>query len=398
MERRKLVILTQYFPPEMGAPQSRLFETASGLVKLGWQVEVITAMPNYPTGRIFPKYRNRFCLKENWEEIPVRRYWLYASNSKSALPRIINMISFSLTALRAVFYLRKWRPNYLLVESPPLLLGLSGLFLTRACRARFILNVSDIWPLSASELGAIQKGGIVYRLLERLEHFLYRQAYACTCQSQEITDHVGAQGAKRAWLFRNGVDIKRFHVQETKSYDRPLRIVYGGLLGVAQGILKLCENLDLECKSIEFHIYGTGAERKAIEAYLLESAKSGIFLHDPVSRNEVPGMLALYDLTLIPLIKPIYGAVPSKIYEAMAAGLPILFAGGGEGAIIVEKHNVGWICTPSEYQYMNQLLSDISRLSDQDLDEMRKNCLSAAKIFFNRDTQIQNLNTKLLKH
>lgn len=379
----------------MGAPQSRLYETALGLQGLGWEVEIVTALPNYPTGRIFSSYRGKASVKEQIGGLPVRRYWLFASNSKRAFPRILNMVSFSLTALWAVFHLRRLRPQYLMAESPPLLTGLSGLLLARSCGARFILNVSDIWPLSANELGAIRRESRAYRILEKLERFLYRRAYACTGQSQEIVDHAAANGAGRAWLFRNGVDTGRFTEKEEKTFQRPLKIVYAGLLGVAQGILTLCKQLELDSSQVELHIYGTGAERKSIANYLQHSNKPGFFLHDPVPREEVPAMLSRYDLTLIPLVKPIYGAVPSKIYEAMAAGLPILFAGGGEGADIVHSHQVGWTCPPSDFHQMQVLLEHIASLSDETLGRMRQNCLRAAKEVFDRKLQISNLHAWL---
>lgn len=379
----------------MGAPQSRLYETALGLQRLGWEVEIVTAFPNYPTGRIFSAYRGKASVNEQIGGLPVRRYWLFASNSKRAFPRILNMVTFSLSALWAVFHLRRFRPQYLIAESPPLLTGLSGLFLARSCGARFILNVSDIWPLSASELGAIRRESRAYRILEKLERFLYRRAYACTGQSQEIVDHAAANGVGRSWLFRNGVDTGRFMVKEEKTFHRPLKIVYAGLLGVAQGILSLCQQLELDSSQVEFHIYGTGAERKSIADYLQHSNKPGFFLHDPVPREEVPAMLSRYDLTLIPLITPIYGAVPSKIYEAMAAGLPILFAGGGEGADIVHSHQVGWTCPPSDFHQMQALLEHIASLPDETLGSIRKNCLSAAKEVFDRKLQISNLHAWL---
>ncbi|MBX2926516.1 MAG: hypothetical protein KF852_01665 [Saprospiraceae bacterium] len=171
----RLLILTQYFPPEMGAPQSRLYETARGLQARGWEVEIITAFPNYPTGRIFPAYRGRFSMQEAMDGLNVRRYWLYASNSRKALPRIASMMSFSISVLAAVGQVRRFRPAYLWVESPPLLLGLSGWILARCSGARLALNISDIWPLSAAELGALKKGSLFYRLLEGLERFLYRR-------------------------------------------------------------------------------------------------------------------------------------------------------------------------------------------------------------------------------
>jgi glycosyltransferase involved in cell wall biosynthesis len=380
----------------MGAPQSRLYETALGLNRLGWEVEVITALPNYPTGRIFNEYKRKFFIKEVLDDITVLRFWVYASNSKEVFPRILNMVSFSLISLLSVFYLRKFRPNFILVESPPLLTGLAGIMLSRCSKAKMIINVSDIWPLSAAELGAINSTGKLYKLLEKFEHFLYRNAFGCTGQSQEIVDHVRLRGVGKAFLFRNGVDSRRFSLVSTKPRKYPLRIVYAGLLGLAQGILSICKGLQFDQNVIEFHIYGSGFERDAIQEYLMLNPKVGIFLHDPVPRNQVPSILSQFDLTLIPLYKPIYGAVPSKIYEAMAAGLPILFAGGGEGAKIIEKFQVGWTCPPSDFVQMQLKLNEIICLSETDLLDMRKKCIKTAVEVFDREIQIKNLHQWLI--
>ena len=109
----------------------------------------------------------------------------------------------------------------------------------------------------------------------------------------------------------------------------------------------------------------------------------------------MPGILGMYDLALIPLIKPIYGAVPSKIYEAMAAGLPILFAGGGEGAEIIETYELGWVCAPSDFSSIQAAIQEITRLSENLLQEKRNNCLKAAETLFSRDRQIENLDSLL---
>jgi len=396
VHHKKVVILTQYFPPEMGAPQARLYETALGLKTLGWEVQIISALPNYPTGRIFVTYKYSIYWKEEIGGLQVRRFWIFASNSRQTLPRIVNMASFALSSFFSVFFLWRFKPTYLIVESPPLLTGLSGLILSRLSGAKLVLNISDIWPLSAAELGAIHKGSKFYRGLEGLERFLYRQAYGCLGQSEEIVRHVSRNGARQAKLFRNGVDANRFVVEDKRCYEKPLKMVYAGLLGVAQGIFELCRELDLESGNIEFHIYGSGAERKLIEEYLKNSEKAGIFLHESIDREEVPAVLSKHHLTLIPLKKPIYGAVPSKIYEAMAAGLPILFAGGGEGASIVSEYKVGWTCEPSDYHAMNILLKQLENLAEDEWELYRQNCLLAAKNSFDRGAQIEGLHKWLV--
>lgn len=378
----------------MGAPQSRLWETAIGLKKRGWQVNIITAMPNYPTGKIFDNYKGKLYCNETLEGITIQRFWLYASNSKKTIPRIINMLSFSWMCLFAWFKLIRVKPQYIMTESPPLTLALSGLILSKTTGAKHIMNVSDLWPLSAYELGAIGKGKL-YSLLEWLEKFLYRNSFACTGQSQEIVSAIQNKRGKRCHLYRNGVDFERFNMN-IKSNNQMPKIVYAGLLGVAQGILALCKSVPFKQLGFEFHIYGDGAEKKELEAYLSNNPNSGIYYHGNAPRKEIPSILHEYDLTIIPLIKPIFGAIPSKIYEAMAAGLPIIFAGGGEGATLIKQHQTGWICEPSDYTAMASTLTEINKLSKAELNQKKVNCKLAAEKTFNREIQINQLHDFLL--
>lgn len=391
MEKR-LVLLTKYFPPEMGAPQSRLYETVKGLQKRGWQVKVITAMPNYPTGKVFSGYRGKFSMQDNMDGIDVRRYTLYASHSKKSLPRIISMLSFGFTAMFAALRVRRFRPSYIITESPPLTLGLTGLALARFSGARHIMNVSDIWPLSALRLGAISEG-FIYKRLEALERYLYRRSYACMGQSGEITERLRHTGSRRTLLFRNGVDFSRFEQAGCDKVLRkePLRIVYAGLLGVAQGVLALCRNINFNTVGAELHIYGDGAERLEIQDYIKANPDKGIYLHAGVHRDKIPCTLKQYDVSLIPLITPIYGAIPSKIYESMAAGLPVIFSGGGEGEQIIQQYNTGWVCTPGDYAAIAQRVQQVAGLSAEELQQMSGNCTATAKEIFNRDIQVENL-------
>lgn len=396
MTAKKIAILTQYFLPEMGAPQSRLYETAVGLKQHGWDVRIIAAMPNYPTGKIFPAYKNKFSCTETIDGIPVQRYVLYASNSKKRLPRIFSMLSFSATALFAGFKLRRFKPDYIFTESPPLTLGVSGLLLSKWVNARHVMNVSDIWPLSAYELGAISKGTL-YNWLSKLELYLYKRSFACTGQSQQIVDYLQNNGSNRTHLYRNGVNVERFNSNSIAKTSGKLRIVYAGLLGVAQGIYDLCRNIDFAALGVEFHIYGDGAEKKDITSFLSQHPGKGIVLHGTVKREDVPATIMQYDITIIPLIKPIYGAVPSKIYEAMAAGLPIIFAGGGEGADLVSRHKAGWVCTPSDFEAMRKLIGQIGTMKPDEVAEIKSNCIVAAKNVFNRKKQVEALHQFLLQ-
>ncbi len=392
----RLVILTQYFYPEMGAPQSRLYEVAAQLQSMDWTVEVVTAMPNYPRGKVFPSYKGKFYLKEDVRGLSTHRYWLYPSNATRAFPRIMSMLSFSITALFSFFKIRKFKPDYLLVESPPLTVAFTGWMLSRLLRSKLIVNISDLWPLSAKELGAITVGH-TYKFLLRLESFLYNKSDICTGQSQEIVDYISKIKKKNVWLLRNGVDITRFNKMDNTS-ARSNKIVYAGLIGVAQGIDSIYNNINFKELGLEFHIYGAGSGVNQLEKFVENNPNSGIKYCGVISRDQIPEVIGQYDAMLVSLVKHIYGAVPSKIYEAMAAGLPIVFSGEGEGARLVKENKIGWVSNPGNWKELMKNLKALIEISDSEFLDLKKRAKETAKDNFDRKNQILVFNNLLREY
>lgn len=393
----KIGLLTQYYKPEMGAPQNRLFEMMRGLAELGNEVTIVTAMPNYPTGKIFENYKGKFSCIEKLDGIEVKRYWLYASNTRKIIPRIWNMLSFSITSLFSLGYLRKKKLDYLIVESPPLTLAWTGRWLAKFSGAKYISNISDLWPLSAKELGAVSDG-ILYKALEKLENYIYRKSHIIMGQSEEIVNYVANHGGKTTYLFRNGVDPTRFDLSKKRirKEGEAIRIVYAGLLGFAQGIADICKSINFKELGAEFHIYGDGGEKEEIAAFLDNNPNCGISYHGVVARDVLPSVLLYADMTLIPLVKNIFGAVPSKIYESMAAGLPIMFMGEGEGAKIVSDNGLGLIAHAKDYEQLKKNII-LAAQDIQGVSKMTKNCINAANNLFNRPKQIATLNDFLIE-
>lgn len=391
----RITVITQYYRPEMGAPQNRLYEMCRGLKNNGANVSIITGMPNYPTGKIFNAYKGKFSMTETLDDMEVRRYWLYASNARKVLPRIWNMISFSIMVLFSLHYLRKRRNDFIIVESPPLTLGESAMILSKFTKAKLVLNVSDLWPLSAKELGAMSETGLPYRCLEKLEHHLYKKSLFCMGQSQEIVDYIKEHGAKEVYLFRNGVDPSRFKGIDVKLEEGKVKLVYAGLLGFAQGIADICKSVNFADLGMEFHIYGAGGEQAEIEAIIVKNPNKGIYYHGVVSRQELPRKLKEANMTLIPLVKNIFGAVPSKIYESMAAGLPIMFVGEGEGARIVKENNIGLVAHSKDYKALEEnIIYAVNH--PEEMKVMSDNCKECAQNKFNRPKQIKSLYDYLL--
>lgn len=386
---KNMLIITSYFPPETGAASNRIFHLAEGLQAREFNVSVLTPLPNYPTGEIFKAYRGQFKHSSLEHGIKINRLWIYANNSKNKLLRLMAMLSYSFSLVW--FFMWHKIPNTVIVQSPPLIVAFTCMLFLKSKKRHLILNVSDLWPIAGLELGAFKKN-FSYKMLERIERFNYKRADLILGQSEEILAHISSiRPEKKTFLYRNYPDFKSPEISYTSVTNGPLKIVYAGLLGIAQGIFKLCEELDYS--SIEFHIYGSGAEQSKIETYILNHPELPIVYHGQVSRQELHNVLLQYDITIIPLLRRIYGSVPSKIFEYAKLGLPMLYFGGGEGETIIKSHGLGWVAEAGNYKELNTVISSIDRevLST----ELRKNIMEKSKREFDFSQQLNQLKEML---
>lgn len=382
---RDVLIITSYFPPESGAASNRIFHLAEGLQKHDYDVTVVTPLPNYPTGKIFENYRGKFRHTSIKNQIKIHRLWIYASNSKNKLSRLIAMLSYSFSLVW--FFIWNPIPNKVIVQSPPLLVAFTCILFLRSKKRQLILNVSDLWPIAGLELGAFKKN-FSYKLLEHIEFFNYKHASMILGQSDEILSHIQTiVKDKKLFLYRNYPD---FEIQNNPIFqpsEGKIKIVYAGLLGIAQGIYRLVQELDYS--TIELHIYGAGAEQQLIENYIKNHPGLPLYYYGELSRSDLHQELLSYDLAIIPLLNRIYGSVPSKLFEYARLGLPMLYFGGGEGEIIVKKYELGWIANAGDYQHLNTIISSIKK---QDItSELREKIKMSAKTHFNFDKQLKQL-------
>lgn len=352
----KLTILTQYYPPEVGAPQNRLSELASSFVRRGHQVTVLTAMPNYPIGRIYKGYGGLY-KKEERSGVNIRRTFIYPTQSAGLIRRLINYFSFVLSS--SIFgIVLLGSPDYLLVESPPLFLGLSGLWLKWLKRTRLIFNVSDLWPQGAAELGILPKESFAYRISAKLEGLCYRQAWLVTGQSKSIMENIKERFPEcSTFHLSNAVDTARFRPGCRTERARTILngngscvALYAGLHGLAQGldqVLEAAEVMD-DAETVKFVLVGDGPEKKRLMRQAQERSIRNVSFLEISPANEVPALLASADVGLVILKTHIPGAVPSKLYEAMASGLPVLLVAEGEAAEIVRQHSAGIIVKPGD--------------------------------------------------
>jgi hypothetical protein len=184
-----ILFLTQYFPPEVGAPQNRIFEFAKRLKANGHNITVLTAMPNYPKGEIYSEYKGKKAFEEEMDGIRVIRTSIYATKSKSFWKRILNYSSFTLSSVAQGKKFLNKSMDVVIVESPPLFLGWSGYKIAKRLKAKYVFNVSDLWPESAVKLGVLNNKAFI-KLSVWLEEFSYKKADIVTGQTKGIVDNI----------------------------------------------------------------------------------------------------------------------------------------------------------------------------------------------------------------
>ncbi|WNM58121.1 glycosyltransferase family 4 protein [Candidatus Nitrospira allomarina] len=388
-----LVFLTQYFPPEVGAPQARLSELCRHFVQHGHSVTVLTGMPNYPQGKILDGYGG-VIRRETSGGIDIIRTFIYPTQKANFIYRLTNYFSFALSsAFLGSFVLP--RADYLFVESPPLFLGLSGFWLSRLKRTRMIFNVSDLWPESAVELGVLDKNSFAYQLSARLEKFCYQQAWLITGQSKSIMADIRTRFPDRpTFHLSNGVDTKVFHpdrktqeASETIGKGKDCIVLYAGLHGLAQGLEQALAAAELLRKEddLKFVLIGSGPRKNSLVEQARQDNLNNVCFLESRPAREIPALVAAADIILVPLKMYITGAVPSKLYEAMASGRPVILVAGGEAAEIVRDHQTGMVVEPGDVASLVQAIRTL--FTQPDLRKtLGENGRRVAEQYFDRTT------------
>jgi glycosyltransferase involved in cell wall biosynthesis len=371
----KLLILTQYFPPEVGAPQNRLFELAVRLQRSGVEVTVLTAMPNYPAMEIHEDYKGRSYMVEEMDGLKVHRSSIYVSRNKSITSRLRNYFSFVYSSIAAGPKLPS-SFDFLLCESPPLFLGYSAMYLARAKKAKLIFNVSDLWPESAERLGVVTNK-LLLNLAYRLEAKLYRKSVLVTGQTQGICSDIEKRfpQVKTYWL-PNGVDLDYYNPALITESDWRLKenfasddfiFLYAGIIGLAQGLEIILEAAK-EFRSkphIRFILMGSGPEKKKLVEMKNSAGLNNVSFIDPVPKSRMPYVLKSVNAAIVPLKKlDIFkGAIPSKLFENLAMEIPVLLGVDGEAkTLFIERGHCGLYFEPGNtgalINAIDQLLND----------------------------------------
>lgn len=374
----RITILTQYYPPEHGAPQNRLHDLAKRWTQAGEQVTVLTAMPNYPAGEVFKDYRGRFSGAEEIDGVKVVRAWMLPSRKKGTIPQLRAYFSFVFAAL-LVGAFRLGRADFLVCESPPLFLGFTALVLAFLKRSRLVMNISDLWPESAVQLGMLGPGPAL-RCLEWFEGLLYRRSALVSCQTEGIVDGVKKRHPRASTLlFPNGVDPETFF-PIPKDLDLARRlglpeggfvVGYGGNHGRSQALSQVLDAAALlQDEDVRFVLFGDGPEKDELVAKAKARGLDKVHFFPSMPRLEMLKAISLWDVALVPLrdIELFHGARPSKMFELMAAEKPFVFCGEGEGADLALSSGCA-VAVPAEHP--PELAAAIMALRRQSPEELR---------------------------
>lgn len=392
----KLLILTQYFPPEVGAPQNRLFELAVRLKKLGIDVSVLTAMPNYPQMQIYKGYEGKNYVYEEIETIPVHRASIFLPKSKSIIQRLLNYFSFVYSSAK-VGVKKIGKVDVILCESPPLFLGYSAMYLKRKKKAKLIFNVSDLWPESAEKLGVVTNKYML-KLAYNLEEKLYKKSVLVTGQTQGICKSINERftDVKTYWL-PNGVDVSYYNPalvqsnwrQENGFQANDILFLYAGIIGLAQGLEIILHAADKlrQHSHIKFILLGSGPVKEQLQALKNEKQLNNVFFFDAVSKKEMPQIVQAIDVSIIPLkkLELFLGAIPSKIFENLAMEKAVILGVDGEARELFV--NQGRCALYSEPENVEDLVSNVLKLAEN--EELRLELGKQGRLYvetsFNRD-------------
>ncbi len=371
----RILFLSQYYPPEPGAPAARISELARAWARDGHDVTVLTGFPNHPTGVIPEKYRGVTFREESDQGVRVLRTFIYAAANKGKLRRSLAYLSYAASAALFGQWFAK-KPDVLIATSPQLLCGAAGAIVATLKNVPFVLEVRDLWPESIVAVGALPKEHPVIRGLTLIEETLYRRARHIVLVTDSFKTNLEKRGIAESKLsvVKNGVDLARFvpESQDTKlraelrvdppGKSRGLVIGYVGTHGMAHGLDTV---LDV-AKDLPQHTFifaGDGAERARLEERKKTEAIDNVRFLGSLSRDRMPQVYATCDLLIVPLRKTelFTTVIPSKMFEIFAMERPIVLSVDGEARAIAEASGGAIFSPPEDRDSMREAIERLAK-------------------------------------
>ena len=370
-----ILFLTDNFPPESNAPASRTFEHCREWVRAGHQVTVITCAPNFPKGKVFDGYRNRLWHQEVMAGIRVIRVWSYITANEGFVKRILDYQSFMLSATLAAPFVRG--VDVVVGTSPQFFTACAAYLVSRMKRIPFVFELRDMWPESIKAVGAMKDSAVI-RILERIEMFLYRKAARIVTVTYAFKDTLISRGidGTKVDVVTNGVDLSHFAPQ-AKDAELVQKLGLQGMFvagyigthGMAHALETLLEAAQIiqntpGAESVRLLFLGDGARKQDLESQARAMGLGNVLFLDSVPKDQVVRYWSLLDVSVIHLRKTdlFTTVIPSKLFECMGMGLPVLHGVAGESADIVRREQVGEVF---ESENAQQLVAGLLHMRDQ---------------------------------
>jgi colanic acid biosynthesis glycosyl transferase WcaI len=405
----RIIYLSQYFPPEVGATQTRAYEMACGLVRAGHRVTMIAEIPNHPHGVIPPEYRGKFYERTDLDGIDVIRVWVKASPVKTFRNRMAFYFSFMFNAVLAGLFIARERYDLLYASSPPLFVGGAALMVSCLRRIPLVLEVRDLWPESAVQLGELSHPRAI-RLATWLEETCYRRARHIVVATQGIHDRLVERGcsANKLTVIPNGANTQLYTPQPiNQTLRRQLDIasdqfvvIYTGLHGLAHGLETVIQVADQlrNRPDILFLFVGDGPRKAALVQLAQEMCLPNVRFHDAVPESELPDYIALADVGLDTRrrIGISQGTLPVKMFSYMACGRPVLLSIEGEAVQLLNHAQAGLAVPPETPEALAQAILNLQAAPDARV-AFGRNGRRVVEARYSRHFQAQQLARLLLE-
>ncbi len=373
----KILYVSQYFPPEMGAPAARVHDLSREWVRQGHEVTVLTTFPHHPTGVLAGRDRGVIVRRERTDGIDVLRVWMHAAPNRGVVRRMASYVSFMLSAA-TLGRLGVRRADVVLATSPQLLCAAAGYAIARTLHAPFVFEVRDLWPESILAVEAMGEGPLI-RLLRGLAAHLYAHADRVVVVGggyrRQIHERYGLD-LSDIDVVPNGIDRERFvpgpregSVRRRHGWEDRFVVMYVGAHGMAHALGKVLEAAEAlrEEEEILFVFVGDGAEKSALQRRAEERRLPNVVFVGQQGREEIPAYYAACDLGLVPLrATPLFQAVlPSKIFECLGMERPVLISVDGEARRLVEESGGGRFVPPEDAPAMAAAICEMARRRDE---------------------------------
>ena len=407
MQKKNIVLLTQYFPPEIGGGSQRSVGFVEELAALGANVTVVTPFPSYLLSK--DQIEKKYKLYEKSVEpsgITIFRTFVYASDRGKFIKRILYYLSFMISSIIVTLFKIK-KIDYLITISPPYFTGISGIVIKMFKKLKFVFDIGDLWPEGAIQLGYLKNKNVI-AIAEAGERWIYKNADIINVVTRLTRDKLLNKYSfiKKILYVPNFVNAgvikksgKNPEIIQRLNLENKLVLGYAGNIGSAQGLKIVAEAAELtkNIPDIVYLVIGEGVDCELLKSMKEEKKLDNLILHPPVSREKIVDFISVFDVMIIPLIKNelFRITIPSKLYESMAAEIPVLLGVDGEARRIVEEANCGFYFEPENAAALKEKILEYYNKRTL-IETLGKNGRRIAETRFSRNNIVSNFYEELL--